>query len=147
MAPYHVLNPGEGRKLDFFDVSVLVKATSAETNGAFSLIEGVWQPGGFGPLPHIHTQQEESFYVLSGEFDFIIGEEKLRAEAGSFLVVPRGIVHSFAAAGDSPARLMFLHTPGLEGFFLELAQLPQNRPPDPVAVRALMNRWGMETPA
>jgi quercetin dioxygenase-like cupin family protein len=141
-----VLRPGEGTSLQLADVALTFKATSAETGGVYSLIEGVWQPSGFGPLPHIHTEQEESFYVLEGEFDFLIGEDKLRAEPGTFLVVPRGVLHAFAAA-NAPGRLMFMHTPPLEGFFFELADLMKGGPADPSEIRTVMGRWGMEAPA
>jgi mannose-6-phosphate isomerase-like protein (cupin superfamily) len=140
------LNPGDGQQLDIFDLKLTMKASSAETSGMYSLFEGIWQPGGFGPLPHIHKSEDESFYVLEGQFDFHIGDETMRAEQGTFLMVPRGTLHSFTVAGESPARLLFLHSPPIEGFFQELAKLPEAGPPDPERVRALMRNWGMEAP-
>jgi quercetin dioxygenase-like cupin family protein len=138
----YLLDAGAGRTLDLYDVTIRIKTDSR--NGAFSLIEGVWQPGGFGPLAHIHKDEDESFYVLDGQFDFRVGEKHIRAETGAFLFVPRGTLHSFAAAGESPARLMFIHAPPLEGFFLELAELAKKGPPDPEKIGSLMGRWGME---
>ena len=141
-----ILQPSEGVQAGAYDVDLKFKAMAAQTNGAFSLVEGVWQPGGFGPLPHIHVEQEEAFYVLEGQFTFNVGDRKLLAGSGTFIVVPRGVLHSFAAAGDSPGRLLFMHSPPLEGFFFELHKLGQAGPVDPGKVRALMRQWGMEAP-
>jgi mannose-6-phosphate isomerase-like protein (cupin superfamily) len=137
---------GEGVPVGAYDADLRFKARSAETNGAFSMVEGVWQPGGFAPLPHIHIEQEESFYVLEGQFNFKIGEHKLPAGPGTFLIVPRGVLHSFAAAGNAPARLLFMHSPPLEGFFFELQKLSHAGPVEPAKIRALMGKWGMQAP-
>jgi hypothetical protein len=66
--------------------------------------------------------------------------------AGTFLHVPRGTLHGFAAAGKSPARLVFTHLPALDGFFLERARLAQAGPPDRQTLAALMDAWGMDVP-
>lgn len=102
---------GQGQELQILDTVLWAKATSTNTGGAFSLWEGIWQPGGFRPLPHLHREQDESFFVLDGQFDFQVGNEMRRATKGTFVFVPRGVLHGFEAAGDSPARLMFLHAP------------------------------------
>ena len=143
MSEPYVVKPGEGRALDLYDVRLWIKTISNSTS-AFSLIEGIWQPGGFDPLPHLHENEDESFYVLEGEFDFQIGENVIRGEAGSFVFVPKGISHKFSVAGDRQGRLMFLHAPPLEGFFVELAELATKGPPDPRKIAPLMARWGME---
>lgn len=140
-----VLPPGQGAHLKLADAELTLKATSRDTGGTYSLIEGVWQPSGFGPLPHLHRESWESFYVLEGQFDFLLGDEKLILDPGSFIVVPPGVLHWFTAA-NGPARLMFMHMPPLEEFFLELHQLAIAGPPDPSKQRALMNKWGMEVP-
>ena len=138
-----VLKPGQGTNLKLGDVELTLKATSSDTDGTYSLIEGVWQPSGFGPLPHLHKEFGESFYVLDGQFDFVLGDEKLTVDAGAFIVVPPGVMHWFGAV-NGPARLMFMHTPPLEGFFVELEELSRAGPPDPSRQAELMTKWGME---
>ena len=143
MSEPYVVKPGEGRAVDLYDVRLWIKTVSSATS-PFSLIEGVWQPGGFDPLPHLHENEDESFYVLEGEFNFQIGDDVVRSGAGSFVFVPKGILHKFSVAGDRPGRLMFLHTPPLDGFFLELEELAKTGPPDPQKIGALMSRWGTQ---
>ena len=76
---------------------------------------------GFAPTPHIHHVHEELFYVLEGEFDFLVGDEITRLRAGEFLAVPPGVVHDFFNPGAEPARLLGIATPGgLHRYFEEV---------------------------
>jgi hypothetical protein len=52
-------------------------------------MEALVQPGG-GPPPHIHTRQDETFYLLEGQVEFLVGEETIVAGAGEFVNIPRG---------------------------------------------------------
>lgn len=93
--------------------------TGAETGGAFFL--GVTQvaPGG-GPPPHVHSREDESFYLQEGMLALHVGGKELTASAGDFVHIPRGTVHSFKNVGDKTTKLLVLATPaGLEGFFAE----------------------------
>src|SRR6266545_4328010 len=53
----------------------------------------------------------DSFYVLEGEPEFLLGDEKLRLGAGSFVAAPIGVVHTFANPGSGRARLLNVHAP------------------------------------
>lgn len=61
--------------------STTVKLTAAQTNGALGVLETVVDPGG-GAMPHAHGREEEAFYVISGDFDFINGDQTVRALPG-----------------------------------------------------------------
>jgi quercetin dioxygenase-like cupin family protein len=127
------LRAGEGERLWIAGDTMWIKATAADTGGAYTLLEVLAAPGG-GPPPHIHANEEESFYVVDGVFEILIGDRVFRAEAGSTAIVPRGTVHRFRCAGDRPGRLLILFTPGgLEGFFRE-AGVPatDDGPPPPI---------------
>ncbi len=142
-----VLESGAGEVLDVFGSTLTLKAMSSDTGGAYSLFEGRFEPGGFRPLPHIHPDGDEGFYVLEGLFDFHVGGGTVRGAPGTFLLVPRGTLHSFTNVSDTPARLLFLHSPPLDEFFLELARLAESGPPDPATIAALMRKWGMDVPS
>jgi quercetin dioxygenase-like cupin family protein len=97
--------------------TVWLKATAVDTAGAYTLLEVLAAPGG-GPPPHIHINEDESFYVLEGVFELLIGTRLLRAERGTFALVPRGTIHRFRCIGDRPGRLLITFTPGgIEEFF------------------------------
>jgi quercetin dioxygenase-like cupin family protein len=126
--------------------------TGEETGGAYFAMEAVVPPGG-GPPPHIHTNEDETFYVVEGTVDFRLGNETLTAGVGDFVYVPRGGVHCFHNVGSEPMRMILTFTPaGIGKFFeetLERALDPTLPPPDnveEVAARyaAAAPRYGME---
>ena len=98
-----VLRAGEGEGVG----TNVVKAARPE----LSLIEFEVEPGG-EVQPHLHRGQSDSFYVLEGELEFRIGDEVVSATAGSYVLAPPGIVHSFRNVSTEPARVLNLHTPG-----------------------------------
>ena len=71
-----------------------------------------------GPPPHSHVTEDDAFYVLDGEMTFILGDEELVAGAGTFVLVPPGVTHTFANRGESPVRMLNIHAPA--GFDLRL---------------------------
>ena len=106
------LNPAEATDtFHLFGCNVRYLARSSETNGAYCLCEALVAPGAGAPLNR-HPEDDESFYVLDGRFVFTLGDETVEAEAGAYVRVPRGAVHSFLNVGDRPARLLVHNTPG-----------------------------------
>jgi mannose-6-phosphate isomerase-like protein (cupin superfamily) len=133
--------------VDVFGNTMEVRASGAETRGAFSLMSITVAPRGFAPLPHVHLQEDECFVVLSGELEFLVGDDVQTMGAGGTLHVPRGLLHQFRNPFDAEARMVFFHAPALDGFFEELGALAAQGPPDPATLQPLMTRWGMEVPA
>lgn len=101
-----------------------IKVGGDETNGGLSFIVATVPPGG-GPPAHLHKGNEESFYLLDGELEFLDGERTFVASAGDFVFVPRGVRHRFKNVGSDPAKMVFLWTPsGPEQVFLEFGDEP-----------------------
>jgi len=98
-----VLRAGEGERVG----ANVVKAARPE----LSLLEFEVVPGG-GTEPHLHKGHSDSFYVLEGELEFRIGDEVVSATAGSYVLAPPGVVHSFRNVNAERARALNLHTPG-----------------------------------
>ena len=72
-----------------------------------------------GPPPTTHREHEEIFYVLEGEVEFTLGEDRSPAPTGTLIVIPRGIRHHFR--GRPGSRLLVFSIPaGLAGYFDEL---------------------------
>jgi quercetin dioxygenase-like cupin family protein len=88
-----------------------VKATAAQTGGLLGFLEASVLPGG-GPEPHAHNDQAETFYLLSGELEFLDGDRIFTAAAGDFVHVPAGIRHRFKNKTAHATRMIFLFTPG-----------------------------------
>jgi quercetin dioxygenase-like cupin family protein len=106
--------------------------TGEETGGAYFAMEALVPPGG-GPPTHIHTREDETFYVLEGEIEFLLGGETILAGPGDFVNIPRQTVHRFLNAGAETARLILTFTPaGIDRWFAEILEAAPNevRPED-----------------
>lgn len=91
--------------------------STEETNGAFATLEKIIRPQN-GPPPHIHHNNDETLYVMEGTFSFLVGEQTVKAETGTFVYVPRGTVHTFTNIGATAGRLLVTVTPsGFEKYF------------------------------
>ena len=94
--------------------------TGEDTNGNYALWEALVPPGG-GPPLHVHSREEEGFYVLEGEITFTVNGERVVAAAGTFANMPVGTPHSFKNETGRPARMLISVAPaGLERMFFEV---------------------------
>ena len=119
------------RELWVMGMHVKLLLTSKETAGQFSVAEITAASGDFVP-PHSHRREDEFFYVLDGLVEFDLPRGTLLAQPGTFIHVPRQTMHAFRNVGDSPARLIDVHTPGgFENFFIDAGTpcLDHHRPP------------------
>jgi quercetin dioxygenase-like cupin family protein len=94
--------------------------TGAETSGAFFMAEVSVAPGG-GPPPHVHSREDESFYLQQGTLAVQVGDKSLNVVAGDFVHMPRGTAHSFKNLGNETAKLLMVATPaGIDNYFAEV---------------------------
>jgi mannose-6-phosphate isomerase-like protein (cupin superfamily) len=146
-----VSQPGEGEIIRIpLGRDIVVKATGPETGGAYSVLEFTAPAGGEFTIPHVHRGAEEGWYVLEGELTFRMADQTIHAPAGSFVLAPRGMLHSFGNMGTETARYLELFSPpGMERFFSDLAALAARSPNgriDPQARIALAEKYGIEYP-
>jgi quercetin dioxygenase-like cupin family protein len=115
--PY-MLNDGEQR-FESLGALVNIKASAEQTGGAFNLFDVLCPPGYETPL-HIHYAEDVAIHVLEGALDIFWGDERQRAEAGSFFFQPRGTPHGFRVTGTTRARISYMTVPaGFDGFVIE----------------------------
>ncbi len=151
--PKYLLRPTtEGRTIAVVGDVYRFLATGDDTNGKYALWEAIVLPGG-GPPPHVHSREEEGFYILEGEVTFRVGEERLVATAGMFANMPVGTPHSFKNESSRPARMLISVAPaGLEAMFFEIGiPVPQGAtaapPPSTAEIDKLLEiapRYGIE---
>jgi quercetin dioxygenase-like cupin family protein len=90
----------------WFSADITLKASAPE----LGVVEIAISPSEEPPL-HIHRNEDEWFYLLEGEMTFHVGDENYPGAAGSFVLFPRGIPHTFTV--ESPkARFIVINTPG-----------------------------------
>ncbi|MGD0379406.1 MAG: cupin domain-containing protein [Acidimicrobiales bacterium] len=121
------------------------KATAADTEGRFSLMERTLPPGGRMPPAHRHVGNDEAYFVLDGRVEFRIADDVFEGSSGTFVLVPAGESHTFGNTGDEAARLLVFHAPGLDRYFEDLERLwAAPTPPERQDELDLMRRHGME---
>jgi mannose-6-phosphate isomerase-like protein (cupin superfamily) len=147
---------GEGEKsLRVFGEMVTYKVSSDQTGGAYSLFEVETPPGG-GPPPHVQHREDESFYVLRGEFEFVVEGRTISAGVGSLIYVPKGNLHAHKNVGKGVGSMLVSQTPGgLCEHFFEAVGKPMNGDgtplvcedqPDTASVVKVAAEYGIEIP-
>src|SRR6516162_8085766 len=115
-----IRTPQQGRTVALVGDVYRFLATGEDTNGKYALFEAIVGPGG-GPPLHVHSREEQGFYILEGEITFTINDERVLATAGMFANMPVGTPHSFKNESDKPARMLISVAPaGLEKMFFEV---------------------------
>jgi mannose-6-phosphate isomerase-like protein (cupin superfamily) len=139
-----VVSANEGKTLNVFGIGVDVLLRAEDTGGAFSSYRVTVQPGD-GVPPHIHEHEDESFFVLSGEFEVVCGDSVSRLTAGSQIFLPRHVAHGFRNAGAQVGQLLGVAAPGgHERFFEDTDALCARGPIDEKAALEVCARHGME---
>ena len=114
--------PDEGRSLHLSGDTYTFKALGEDTGGSLVLLEARVPPLG-GPPPHIHHAEDEFFWLLEGELEFLTNGRTFTANAGSFVYVPKGTTHCFKNVGTQTTRMLAAFTPaGIEGMFFEVGR-------------------------
>ena len=143
MKPGIFFEPGEGKAVSARGSAMIFKAVAETTDSAFSLMERTLPVSNRRPQPHTHGGPE-GFYVLEGQIEFVVGGESRVGEPGFWALVPGGVAHTFGNAGNVPARLLIIHIPAADAYFVELQELwSRELPPSPEEERALMRRHGL----
>lgn len=115
-----VVSGSEGTKVWAMGVLVTVKVRADDTGGAYSVFEDLIPPGA-GPVPHTHTKEDETIFVLEGELRAWLGGKQYDVKAGDFVHMPRGVQHYFKNVSEKPTRLLLSYTPGgFEQWFLDI---------------------------
>jgi quercetin dioxygenase-like cupin family protein len=122
-----IVGPGEGaqHRTPYGD-TMSWKAGNAETGGGYSLHERVAPPGARS-TPHVHHELAEAFYVLEGEFEFVVGGCTVAGLPGTFVLAPKGVRHAWSVRGDSSARALVLFSPAApRAYFDGVDELTRN---------------------
>jgi quercetin dioxygenase-like cupin family protein len=140
-APFHT-GPGEGTAVWHLGALLTFKATSEATAGRLWVKE-LLAPRGMAVPRHVHTNEDEAFYVLDGEVSMHIGDDVMHARTGSFLWGPRAVPHAFRIESETAKVLVFSTPGGFDRFFIDTgtpATAPTPPPPvtDPPDLDAIV---------
>jgi quercetin dioxygenase-like cupin family protein len=120
-----------------------IKVSGKDTGGALAVFEYTGMAKG-GPSLHLHVAQDEVFYVVSGEYLFVVGEEQHQLKAGDTIFLPRQVPHTWTQLTDTGKLVYFLQPAGqMEDFFR--ARSGQQTPLSAAEREKLFNDHGMRT--
>jgi len=122
-APEDIIRgPGEGQTIPG-PLGITLKATGEQTAGSIGFLEATTPRA--GPPRHIHYGCDELFYVVEGQFLFLVGERQVSAPPGTFVFIPQGTVHAAKVIGTELGKVLAAFIPGgQERAFEEFGQLP-----------------------
>lgn len=133
--------PGDGKHVGVLRSRSTFKVESAQTNGAYAILEQTI-PAGHGPPYHVHRHETEIFYILEGEFEITVGGQKIPAPKGAIAVCPRDIPHTFRNLGKADGKLLLTVIPGrFSNYFAEVDQVDDG---DREAIKRLCQKYDVE---
>jgi mannose-6-phosphate isomerase-like protein (cupin superfamily) len=113
-----------------FDTEVVRSSDSEGRLAAFIFPPEDHHPYRGAPL-HVHHEQDEWIYVMTGEFVAEVGGERMRLKPGDSLLMPMKVPHRWSVAQDSHCGAIHLYTPAglMETQWASVAQSedPKNR--------------------
>lgn len=141
-----VIPAGTGQILLDGPVGAVLLAGPDRTAGGASFLVHPLAPRALGAPVHIHSTEDEWSYVLTGAVGVEIGGITSVARPGDLVCKPRGVPHAFWNAGDEPASLLEVITPGgFEAYFADLAALFAASPvPTPAELGAVAASHGLQ---
>jgi mannose-6-phosphate isomerase-like protein (cupin superfamily) len=142
--------PSGGHVRSYLGLRFGFLADATDTGGAYSIMEVQARPG-MEPPPHIHSGEDEAFYILDGAWTFRCGDTATDAGPGTLLFLPRGLMHDFTAHNELCRALVIMSPGGLETAFRELSEplppgtaAPQAEPPPIAHVLDTFRRRGVQ---
>jgi quercetin dioxygenase-like cupin family protein len=143
-----LLQPDEARgsgPLRIFDDRVLVKLSGADTGGHCAIMEIRTSPGS-GPPLHRHQREDESFYVLEGNYEFEVDGKRTLAGPGCYVYAPRGTAHAFRnLSGTTTGRMLVTVQPaGLDDYFAEFSEAVRGRGLNMSVLIPIARKYGVE---
>jgi mannose-6-phosphate isomerase-like protein (cupin superfamily) len=140
-----VLGPKDGKSGMLGAIGVRFMVDADESGGGFSLVEHPMPARALGAPLHKHSREDEYTFVLEGKVGALLGDEVVIAEVGDLVFKPRDQWHTFWNAGNEPARILEIVSPGgFEDYWKELVEVLAAGPPDPEQVGELAGRYGLE---
>lgn len=120
----NIVPAGAGDSLEFMPGEVFIWKTTGEQNGGAIDFGELTIAAGSAVVEHIHHGNDETYYILEGNFRFKVGSEQAEAGPGTTVHIPRGVSHAWKNLGDQSGRVTITFAPGgMTGYFRELGPL------------------------
>jgi mannose-6-phosphate isomerase-like protein (cupin superfamily) len=129
-------------RLIFGEVTVVIRVSAEDSDGAMTVLEEV--PTMVDTPLHVHSREDELFYIVEGEHVITLGEREFRLGPGEAIFAPRGVPHAQRRVEPGVGRELVVLTPGgFEQFFRDLAEAERNGTLGPDAYAEASERAGI----
>lgn len=95
-----------------------IKISRKDTDNEVAVFEQTGLTPNGGPPLHIHPEQDEWFYVIEGDYLFVVGKDKYQIKAGDTIFLPRKVPHAFVQLSEK-GKMIVSYVPAgkMEAFF------------------------------
>jgi quercetin dioxygenase-like cupin family protein len=133
----------DGEAFRLGPLEIIVKENGSGTRMNLAVAE--FRGDAFRIPPHIHTEHDETIYVLEGHMGVKLGDRTFTASAGTSFTIPVHVPH--AIWNESGARVRFLNiivgARYLE-YFREMAAAATTGLPPPDVIAKVMGHYGLQ---
>lgn len=147
-----VLGPDDGDAYWWLGSLTIRKLSGDRSRGGLDIVDHR-VPSGYAPPPHVHSDQDEVFYIIDGRFTVSCGTQRWQAGPGCLVFLPRGVPHGFTVSDEAPGRTLLINAPA--GFGEVISELgesasrlelpgPDVPMPDPSRIRAVSEAHGIK---
>jgi quercetin dioxygenase-like cupin family protein len=105
----------------FHGAKFTIKVLTSETNGSYTILD-VIHPPKLGPALHLHPNGSETFYIIEGNYEFILDEKSIIGKPGDTIFVPKAAPHRFVV-GEESGHALVISPPELEFYFFKVSEL------------------------
>ncbi len=145
--PRHI-RPDDGKTYQVGRITIHVKLSLADTEGAYTLCEAIEPPGAAAQPLNRHPTYDETHIICEGHYECQLGEAMLKLGPSEMMFAPRGTPHSIKSIGPETGRELIISSPGglFDGFVAEingaLAAVGKGGPA--VDFRGIAKKYGIE---
>jgi quercetin dioxygenase-like cupin family protein len=111
----------KNKTFDFHGTKMTIKVLTSETNDEYTIIDAVHPPN-VGPALHMHPKGPEIFYIIDGDYEFVLDNNFIKAKTGDVISIPKGTPHRFIV-GNTGGRVLITSPPRLEHYFFKVSEL------------------------
>ncbi|MEW9528407.1 cupin domain-containing protein [Microbispora sp. NPDC049125] len=86
------------------------------TGGTLNAVRTTLGPHVDGPPPHFHRASPETFFMINGALQVLVGDRVVVIGQGDVLVVPPDTVHAWGTLPDAGADVLIVKAPGTSRF-------------------------------
>jgi quercetin dioxygenase-like cupin family protein len=118
-----IVMPEQAETIKAFGIDMKILLTTEATGGAISVSIG-WHKPGEGPPDHVHSSQNEMFYIIEGFYELTVDGRTSAIGPGTIAYIPADTVHRFKNIGDTTAWMLDWTLPGgHDHYFKEISEL------------------------